>query len=148
MSIEFITDVDGFISQECPACNGRFKIIIGEGSPEPISFCPYCGHEGRECWWTPEQVEYINAAQKKMVTDYTNSKFKKMAQKFNRSAGSGFLKMTMSFKPDGIRHSPAAPAEPDFGYPIYTFSCCNERIKQNKSENRLFCIICGSEHQV
>ncbi len=29
----------------------------GAGSPEPVSSCPLCGHQGRECW--PEPMEYL-----------------------------------------------------------------------------------------
>jgi hypothetical protein len=33
-------------------CDQRFKVRFGEGSQEPISFCQYCGHRGRDCWHT------------------------------------------------------------------------------------------------
>ena len=61
LQINFPTDADGYLSQECPSCEQRFKVLFGEGSEEPISFCPYCGHKGRDCWYTKDQVEYINA---------------------------------------------------------------------------------------
>jgi len=53
-------DEDGFLSRECPTCLGRFKTPIKDGA---ISgrFCPYCGHEGEGCWWTPEQLDYMRA---------------------------------------------------------------------------------------
>lgn len=149
VEISFNTDDDGFLSQECPACEGRFKIIMGEGSPEPISFCPYCAHEGQECWWTPEQVTYIEAAQEKAVNELMTSEMNKMAKKFNRSTGSsGLINLKMSVKSDGPRRTPSPPAEPNLDLSIIEFSCCNERIKHNSSENRLFCVICGTEHQL
>ena len=61
LQINFPTDADGYLSQECPSCEQCFKVLFGEGSEEPISFCPYCGHKGRDCWYTKDQVEYINA---------------------------------------------------------------------------------------
>ena len=57
----FPTDADGFLSQECPSCEQRFKVVFGEGSEEPIAYCPYCGHNGQDCWHTQSQVDYIQA---------------------------------------------------------------------------------------
>lgn len=59
MEVSFPTDSDGYLSQECPSCEQIFKVVFGEGSEEPISFCPYCGHSGRDCWYTKPQVEYM-----------------------------------------------------------------------------------------
>lgn len=61
MEIGFPTDSDGFLSQECPSCEQQFKVCFGEGSDEPISYCPYCGHKGQQCWYTSEQVEHLSA---------------------------------------------------------------------------------------
>jgi hypothetical protein len=62
LEVNFPTDLDGFLSQECPSCNQPFKVLFGQGSSEPISFCPYCGFEGQDCWWTQEQVDHAAAA--------------------------------------------------------------------------------------
>ena len=61
MEVSFPTDADGFLSQECPSCELRFKVMFGEGSAEPISYCPYCGYNGQNCWHTQAQVDYMQA---------------------------------------------------------------------------------------
>ena len=53
-------DEDGFLSRECPTCLGRFKAPIKDGTVIG-RFCPYCGHEGEGCWWTPQQLDYMRA---------------------------------------------------------------------------------------
>ena len=61
MKVSLPTDSDGFLSQECPFCEQRFKVLFGQGSQEPVSHCPYCGHIGQQGWLTKAQQDYVTA---------------------------------------------------------------------------------------
>lgn len=139
VTVTFNTDSEGFLSQECPSCERRFKAKMGEGSDQPISFCPYCGHSGRDCWWTPEQVEYLSA---KVGNEVVGPQLDAMARDFNQKTAGGFVSMSMKVsKPP----TPLPPSEPDDDWPTVKFDCCNELIKHDGKEQRLHCIICGSD---
>ena len=61
MEVSFPTDADGILSQECPSWEELFKVVLGEGSEQPISHRPYCGYNGQDCWRTQPQVDYSQA---------------------------------------------------------------------------------------
>jgi hypothetical protein len=145
--ISLHTDSDGFVSQECPACLGRFKTKFGEGSAEPISFCPYCSHLGRDCWWTPEQAEYIRDVGQQAASELISKELGKMAKDFSRKSGSGLLKVKMDVR-SSRGPTPTAPSEPDLDMPIFEYGCCGEHIKYSAAEGiqNLCCIICGKDH--
>lgn len=148
IEIPFNEDKDGFTSQECPSCSGHFKAIIGEENPAPISFCPYCAYEKQDCWWTPEQVTYIESICEKAAFDEMDSRLEDIVGDFNSSTrSSGYLDIKISIESDGPRHLPSPPSEPDLEMPIVTFSCCNKRIKHDGSRHQLFCINCGSKNK-
>src|SRR5262245_48215247 len=122
VSLTLSTDEDGFVSQECPSCERRFKVVFGAGSEKPISFCPYCSHEGTGCWWTSEQAEYISAV---AAAEIIGPELESMARDINsRGSASSFVRMTMT-----IEHpeTPIKPEEPNDPMPTAEFSCCNER---------------------
>jgi len=52
-------DPDGFLTQECPYCSRRFKAAFGKGSRKHLRYCPYCGIEGQNCWYTLKQIRYL-----------------------------------------------------------------------------------------
>lgn len=137
VSVSLQTDDDGFLSQECPSCKRRFKAKFSEGSDQPISFCPYCGHNDTGCWWTPEQAEYLSAI---AAEEIVGPELKKMAREFNRKSSGGLISMNMK-----VSHSPTprAPVEPDVNWPMVSFECCGERIKHDGQNSELRCIICG-----
>jgi len=138
IDITLSADDDGFISQECPACIRRFKIVPGEGSDKPISFCPYCRHQGHDCWWTPEQAEYLSGIVGEQVI---GPELDKLAREFDRdSSGGGFVQIAMNV---ASPPAPVRPGEPNEDLPIVRFPCCNERIKHDGKESQLSCIICG-----
>jgi len=139
VTVSFNTDSDGFLSQECPSCERRFKAKLGEGSDQPISFCPYCGHSGRDCWWTPEQVEYLST---KVSNEVIGPQLDAMARDFNRKTAGGFVSMSMEVSKTPI---PLQPYEPNDDWPKAKFECCNEVIKHDGKVHRLHCIICGSD---
>ena len=135
--MSFPTDTDGFLSQECPSCRQRFKAVFGEGSEEPISYCPYCGYNGNDCWYTQDQVEHIQAA----AANVAIAPDLKEKERQLKQASNGFLKIDM--KSDFQKPSPP-PLEVDDLLDIIKFSCCNETIKVTRHEKH-FCIICGTE---
>jgi hypothetical protein len=140
MQVSFPTDTDGFLSQECPSCEQRFKVRFGEGSEEPISFCPYCGHKGRDCWYTKEQVAYIKAVAANRVL---GPELKKLESEMKRASG-GLLKIDI--KTD-LPRAGSPPMETDEPLEILRFPCCNETVKLTRHE-RHYCIICGKETDV
>lgn len=137
MQVTFPTDADGFISQECPSCEQRFKVVIGEGSDEPISWCPYCGYNGRDCWYTTQQVEYMQVVAANVVL---SPEFKKLERQL-KELSKGFLRVGL--KTD-IPKPPPPPMETDDDLSILHFPCCRERIKVQRHDKH-FCVICGQE---
>jgi hypothetical protein len=132
MQVQLSADSDGFISQECPACVARFKIQPGAGSPEPISHCPYCGHEGRDCWWTPEQLEYVKGVAAAQLIGPELARL-------NRRSGGLFQINVRSSAP------PVPPEEVDDDSVKVVFGCCGETIKCEATRELLHCPICGRE---
>jgi len=136
------TDEDGYISQECPACERHFKVKFGTGSDKPISFCPYCGQEGSGCWWTKQQADYLGEL---VLQKTVKPEFEKMAREINRNyRKGGFVSMKMDFKP-GSKAVP--PEELSKGWPEILFECCGEKIKHDKSMSPVYCIICGKKKE-
>lgn len=140
MNISFPTDSDGYLSQECPSCAQRFKVRFGEGSEDPISFCPYCGHKGHDCWYTQDQVVYIQAVTTDVVL---GPELKKLERETKRASG-GLLKLDM--KTD-LPQAGAPPMETDDALDVLRFPCCHETIKVTRHD-RHFCIICGKEMEM
>ena len=139
ISIRLSTDADGFLSQACPSCKRRFKAKFNEGSDQPISFCPYCGHNDTGCWWTPEQAEYLSG---KAAEEVVAPELDKMARDFNHKTKGGLISMNMkvSYSP-----TPPPPQEQNDDWPQVTFSCCGEVIKHDGRDDVLHCIICGQQ---
>lgn len=140
MELSFPTDSDGFFSRECPSCNRYFKVIIGEGSDEPISACPHCGHRGHDCWHTPEQIEYAKAVAMSTVVAPEIDKLNRQLT----GAASRFLKVSVK---NPISRPPPPPMEFDEAYDIVRFRCCNETVKLHRLETN-FCIICGTPYEM
>lgn len=139
LSISLSTDEDGFLSQECPTCLRRFKVVFNEGSDKPLSFCPYCRHEGTDCWWTPEQAEYLSGT---VANEFFRPELEEMARAINSSgSSSSFVSMSMTLDPP---EHVAQPSELNEALPIMVFRCCNERIKYHPLGATLHCVICGT----
>jgi hypothetical protein len=60
VDVKLDPDEDGFVSQECPYCNEKFKTGFGKGSRKPHRYCPYCGAHAPNCW-TSEQIKYLDS---------------------------------------------------------------------------------------
>ena len=138
LEISLSTDSDGFLSQECPSCEQRFKAVFSEGDGgEPISFCPYCGYRGRNCWFTQAQADYMQSVAADVVV---GPELKKLERRLKGMAG-GFLKASMT---SDLPKPPPAPLETDDLFDILHLACCDETIKVNRRKLH-FCIICGME---
>lgn len=137
MKVSFPTDADGFLSQECPSCQQRFKVIFGQGSQEPISHCPYCGYKGQQCWLTQEQSDHVKAVATNAVLA---PELKKLEQTIKRTS-EGLFKINME---SNLPKPSRPPVEIDASFDILHFPCCKEIIKVNRQQ-RHFCIICGME---
>ena len=138
VTVSLPTDSDGFVSQECPACSRRFKVVFGKGSDRPIGHCPYCGHAEQNCWWTKEQASYLAAVAGQEITGPLLDDF---ARGVNHMSKPGdFLQINANVD-HGARPSP--PEEADTPMQSVTFDCCGERVKHDGSAVALHCIICG-----
>lgn len=127
MEISFATDSSGFLSQECPSCHQYFKMMPGQGSSEPVSFCPYCGYEGRQCWFTPEQIEHIHSVTISRLAAHSLKDF-------------GGAKSSI---PD-----PAiSPVDIEDEMENKRFPCCDETVKITRVDTA-FCIICGAQYSM
>ena len=137
MEVSFPTDSDGFLSQECPSCTQRFKVLFGQGAEEPISFCPYCGYNDLGCWSTQEQNAHMKAVALDVVVA---PEFRKLERELTRASG-GLISARLNT--DSIQHS-HPPMETDAPLEIFQFPCCQETVKLIEQQNH-FCIICGTE---
>lgn len=140
MELSFPTDSDGFFSRECPSCNRYFKVIVGDGSDQPISACPHCGHRGHDCWHTPEQIEHVKAV---TLSTVVAPELDRLNRQLTSSAG-GLLKVSVK---NTISRPPPPPIEVDEPYDIVRFRCCNETVKLHRLETN-FCIICGTPYEM
>ncbi len=137
MEIVFPTDTDGFLTQECPSCRQQFKVVFGEGSKEPVFYCPYCGFEGHDCWWTQSQADYISALSANVALA---PELKKLEKNLKNASGS-LLKIDLK---SSLPEVPSIPIDEDGDFDFFRFLCCKETIKAKRHE-MLFCIICGKE---
>jgi hypothetical protein len=137
LEVSFPTDADGFLSQECPSCEQLFKVVHGEGSEQPLSYCPYCGYNGQDCWYTQPQVDYIQSIAMNIALGPELEKLERQMKGLSK----GFLKIDMK---SNLPKPPPAPMETDDPLDILRFPCCNETIKVTRHDHH-FCIICGTE---
>ena len=137
IEVSFPTDSDGFLSQECPSCVQRFKVLFGQGSEEPISFCPYCGYNDQGCWSTQEQNSHM---QEVALDVLVAPELKKLDRELKRESDGLF---SVNIESDLPKPS-APPMETDEPFDILHFPCCQETVKLNRQQSH-FCIICGTE---
>ena len=137
MEVSFPTDTNGFLSQECPSCEQQFKVVFGEGSDDPISYCPYCGHHGNDCWFTKDQVHYLEsvAANVFVMPELQN------LERQLKGMSNSFLKVDIKSNPP---ESVSPPIESDEPLDMVHFPCCGETIKVTP-HSEYFCVICGKE---
>jgi len=139
-------DGDGFIGRECPTCLGRFKAPISDGNIVG-QFCPYCGHEDEDCWWTPEQLEYMRALALNAIQPALDSAFAGLEQ------SNGLISITVdrSQPPAAI-----APAEREGAEIRAGCRACGTEVKLEMSRlvttdggsAPFTCLQCGKPNQV
>lgn len=140
ISVSLATDSEGFLSQECPHCSRRFKVRFEQGTGKALGHCPYCGHAGKDCWWTTEQAEYLTGVMSQKVVEPMLDKFARDLRGLNSQ--SSLIKVTAKVT---NRAAPRTPTESEAPMPTLTFSCCNETIKHDGTTNPLHCVICGCQ---
>jgi hypothetical protein len=115
----FPRDSDGFMSRECPECEGRFKVEVDDeaggsdlSDEEALAaaeamqrYCPLCHAvvDGNK-WWTPEQIEYAASA----VSAVVQSKFQDMLEDTARQS-----RGILEFRRGAVPAVPAPPEETD-----------------------------------
>jgi hypothetical protein len=140
MTVSFNTDSAGFISQECPTCRRRFKIQPGKGSPNPVSHCPFCEHAATDCWFTPEQAEYLGAVATHNVLGPELDKLDRAFRRMGSDSG-GVIRVTGRVEKPRV---PPTPEESDDEMPVTaTFACCGETIRHEPANRPTYCVICG-----
>ena len=142
MTLSLQTDSDGFITQECPECRRKFKVQYTEPKkgeiPKPLSYCPYCGFNGKDCFWTREQAEYIEKMAMSKIVGPMIDKFGRQLEDMS----TGFMKVETSTRYQ--KH--AMPPKETEGLRKFDFECCKESIKILENwDSNLYCIICGKE---
>ena len=135
MEVNYPTNFEGFLSQECPSCAKRFKVCFGQGSEEPISYCPYCRHNGQDGWFTQNQIEHVQAIAASTVVA---PELAKLAQEFERMSG-GFAKLDM---PSDFTEVSIPLMETDDDLRELRLPCCGEIVKMEQKQE-YYCIICG-----
>jgi hypothetical protein len=140
-------DEDGFISRECPTCIGTFKAQVLDGAVT-VHFCPYCRHEGDDCWWTPEQLDFIQKASAEAI----RPELEAMVNQF-KAQSSGLIQFKAELSPP----TPAIiPEETADTKELHTFPCCGAHAKIERSrlvdtggqEAKAYCIMCGSTNSL
>lgn len=140
ISVTFETDAEGFLSRACSACDGRFKVVFGKGSAEPVGFCPFCDHLDEQ-WFTTEQAEYVQALIASTFVQPEIEKISRSLEELSR-VGRGLAEVTMT---ESIDFSvPPKPVERADDLPARTtFVCCGETIRHESSTPPTRCVICG-----
>ena len=137
MNINFETDAEGFLSQECPSCRRRFKVLFDDRSDAVLSFCPYCRHTGEDNWLTSEQLDYVRSVATGIVV---RPQLEQLKRQIARSA-SGMVDVQVT---ENIPGAVSPPLETIDDYDTVYFQCCTETIRAER-RNRHYCIICGKE---
>ena len=140
MNVHFETDADGFLSQECPSCRRRFKVLFGEGGDGTLSFCPYCRHTGEDNWLTPEQLNYVQ-------TVATEAVVRPQLEQLKRQIASSASDMVDIQVTEEIAETAMPPVETIDDFASIHFACCAETIKAEACES-YYCIICGKAQEV
>ena len=142
--VSFPTDEDGFITQECPSCTRRFKVVFSDDGSGPLSYCPYCQHHGLGCWWTTEHVEYFQSVVVAEVVAPELRKLERKADSISKEFGRGPLGLSISVQSDVPDQPADPPPEPLGDFEVKRFRCCREDVKVEK-ERFHYCIICGKK---
>lgn len=140
--ISIPTDLDGFLSLECPFCEGRFKLSASEVQEDDVVLihCPICGlSDEPNSFLTSEVVEAANIMLQNLAYDVVNDAMKGWER---RSRGN----KSMTFKAGRpIRHEPEAVLIEDDSLKLHVFECCDRSAKVSVMDAALIlkCPYCG-----
>lgn len=139
LEVQFNSDDDGFISQQCPNCDGCFKIDISVNKEPPTKFCPYCKHENSENWLTTEQVQYAKELLFKKEIEPSLEKLDKSMNEMNKSGS--MLTFSSDFKK---RSEPKKPTESNDPMRVIELKNSGVKIKIDPKWNQsIFNILTG-----
>lgn len=115
IKVSIPTSTTGFSSRECPECVRRFMVRPTPSPDAPVRYCPYCRHEGQNCWFTKDQAEYLKGyAASTVVMPMVHEMLKNALR-----GGKGFTLRTP--------HSPSIPEPPkesEEGMILRKLNCC------------------------
>ena len=142
VSISFPTDSGGYISQQCPTCERRFKIRVDDNGQE-VNHCPYCGSGAENGWLTEEQQAYAVAVVAEQAIDPIIEEFSRGLDRMNRPGG--LIKVSGSYNKSPL---PPVPVESEEPMPLFTPSCCKKPVKHDGESSALFCVVCGAQESL
>lgn len=148
-TVTFKRDIDGFLSQQCSACKGRFKVKQPTEHDAAVAHCPYCALEDKE-WWTPEQSQYIMETQKDQAQMLVDNEIESIVNDLARDIMSKHPNISVSAEqsvPSSLILPVLRPEEPELPMNQIDFECCNASIKyaEDLVKGRLCCVVCGTE---
>ena len=141
-SISFPTDGEGFISQQCPTCERRFKTRVDDDAQE-VAHCPYCSSGTENGWLTEEQQAYAIAVVAEQSIDPIMEEFSRSLGQLNQPGG--LIKVSGSYDKSPL---PPVPVESEGPMPVFTPSCCKEPVKHDGRSSALFCVVCGAQESL
>lgn len=147
LSISLPLDEDGFLRRECPTCEREFKWLYTESEEDSVKpdgagyFCPYCAVQApSNAWWTPAQLERMQAIAAQEVLGPELKKFGKSIERMNRSGGL----ISASFDVD-LTKVPDENVEDNSGRRV-DFPCHPEEpVKVDEAWTKsVHCLVCGT----
>ena len=173
MNLSFPLDTDGFFRRECPFCFREFKILLRKeelvdltqkgidsymiDQKEEVTdeeeeihseyFCPYCGQKAsHDCWWTQEQLAYINVVTKNMIAKMINEQLIRPFKKTSGRTSGGLI--SIKFEVKDMKHQKPwiSPEVNDMN--IFCLPCCKRKMKIEENwTGKVYCFFCGFPHK-
>ena len=152
VSVEIPADIDGYVSRECPACEGRFKWFVGRLSEAPDDWvdpdsyhCPRCGTASdTDDFLTQDQLGYAQ----EIALQQFSPEVDQMLDDAFRGASSEFVSIERTGNTD-LGSNPVPPDEPNdmmaVASPCHPF----EPVKIPEDWNdTIHCLVCGSPFEI
>lgn len=146
VSVSIPLDSDGFLRRECPTCEEEFKWFSHDEDDPSLElveqyFCPLCGQPGGvDSWWTPQQLEYVQAAAAPNIEAFIDDSIS--------DALKGFTNVSVT-KDGGVDFDAEPPeplVEPD-DLTIVEPPCHPQepvKVPESYLTKEIHCLICGS----
>lgn len=149
--IQMTLDTEGFFDRQCPSANclSAFKVFFEDWrdkvSDERV-FCPICRGEAKAAEWnTPEQIAQIKQVCFGHLQGIVNDAMERDIREFNHRPQSGFITLSLSFKPGApVVVVPAAAAEEL----RQKFTCEECECRYSSLGAAFFCPACGHNSAV